>query len=207
MDELILEGKLGVEMINPLKGCCADSILAWRPLLIGQKQHCLYCDNPMKTVRAGEMGAPECTGMLNETRFQENTSEFGVGEIWFSEKRFDSPAAVELWCKERGLEGTDIVSDGVAYKAALGAIVADTERAVWAAPGVIAVVGLAKIDTGSMVTGGMLHPFQSVDAKKPEKVEEQEETTEDEEAPVGENCGVAEKALTGFEKSLDQIIS
>lgn len=179
MSELRLEGKLGVELINPLRGCCVDSILAWRPQTIGEKHKCLFCDNPMKTVRAGEAAPPEWTGMLNETHKEKPASEFSVSELWFSEKRFGDPTEVEQWCEERGLQPPSVdKADSMAYKISLGEIVPDTERAVWVAPGVVALVGLSKMDTGSLAGGGMLNPLQGGTKEKKEEEEESSETEE-----------------------------
>lgn len=228
MSELRLEGKLGVELINPLRGCCVDSILAWRPQVIGEKNKCLFCENPMKTVRAGEAAPPEWTGMLNETHIDREAPEFAVAELWFSEKRFSDPIAVEKWCEDRGLSGFSVEkSDGMARKISLAEIIPDTERALWAAPGVVALAGLAKMDTGSLSGGGMLNPLQGgVKEEKKEEDEETEETPENKRAKEGrrgagpgqgkmDGSGVGQggrgeclgKQLDLFEKSLDGIFT
>lgn len=231
MSELRLDGRLGVEMVSPMKGCCVDSILAWRPQVIGEKNKCIFCDNPMKTVRAGEAAAPEWTGMLNETRKDCEDPEFVVAELWFSEKRFNDPLAVEKWCEERGIDGQKVSSeDRMAYRIALKEIVRDTERAVWAAPGVVALLGLVKtekMNTGDMAGGGLLNPLQQGGGKKEEEEEESSETEEDKVPPrlkqgrrgMGPGGGKMDgsgvghggrgecvgKAMEKFEKSLDQL--
>jgi hypothetical protein len=220
MSELRLEGRLGVELIQPLRGCCVDSILAWRPQVIGEKHKCLFCDNPMKTVRAGEAAPPEWTGMLNETHMDREAPEFSVAELWFSEKRFDDPTVVERWCDERGMSDASVVkTDGMAYKVSLGEIVQDTDRAVWAAPGVIALIGLAKMDTGSLATGGMLHPLQQGGGKKEDEEENKRAKQGRRGAGPGkgkmDGSGVGQggrgeclgKVMENFEKSLHQIMS
>ena len=60
------EGRLGVEAIGRMGGCCAQRILKWRPQMIGQRTSCAFCGTVMKTVRAGEAEAPAYTGGLNE---------------------------------------------------------------------------------------------------------------------------------------------
>ena len=219
MSELHLEGKLGVELIKPLQGCCVDSILAWRPQVIGEKRKCLFCDNPMKTVRAGDAAPPEWSGMLNETHAEQEAPEFSVAELWFSEKRFADSLAVEKWCGERGMEGIPVEKvDGMAYKIPLAEIIQDTERVVWAAPGVVALVGLAKMDTGSLAGGGMLNPLQG-GVKEEDETEETEENKRAKEGRRGagpgkgkmDGSGLAQggggaclgKQMTLFEKSLD----
>lgn len=195
MNGLRLEGRLGVETVNALRGCCAESILGWRPQTIGEKHKCLYCDNPMKTIRAGEHAGPEWVGMLNETHIERAAPEVAVSSIWFSSKRFDALKA-ERWCEERGLVGkTPEQVDGSAYRVVLGKTAEDTERAVWAAPGVLAIIGIAKMDTGSLATGGSLNPLQQGAAA------EEEETTP---APKEEPEAPEEKSLTGLEKAMKQ---
>ena len=222
MSELRLEGRLGVELIKSLRGCCVDSILAWRPHVIGEKNKCLFCENPMKTVRAGDAAVPEWTGMLNETHVEREAPEFSVAELWFSEKRFSDASAVEKWCGERGMSGLSIEkSDGMAYKVPVAEIVPDTERVLWAAPGVVALVGLAKMATGDMAGGGMLNPLQG--GVKEEDEMSTPENKRAKEGRRGDGPGKGKKDGTGlgqggrgdcvgkqmglFEKSLDGIFS
>jgi len=222
MSDLRLEGKLGVELIKPLRGCCADTILAWRPQVIGEKRKCLFCDNPMKTVRAGEAAPPEWTGMLNETKSASEEAEFTVSQLWFSEKRFSDTFAVEKWCEERGLESPSVEKEEMGYKISMGEITPDTDRAVWAAPGVVAVIGLAKMDTGAMSGGGMLNPLQG-GVKEEDETEETPENKRAKEGRRGAGPGKGKmdgsgvgaggrgeclgKQMKLFEKSLDGIFS
>jgi len=162
-DAVNFNGKLGVETINILKGCCVDTILAWRPQLIGQKARCLYCDNPLKSVRAGEVAAPEWTGMLGECRKDIAAPDLVFGEIWFSKKRFPDTSVVTTWCIERGVEaGLDIAQDDMAFKVKTADVIPGTERVLWAAPGVVAVAGVAKqaMGMGDMAAAGVMAPAQ-----------------------------------------------
>ena len=209
MSELRLEGRLGVEIINPLKGCCVDSMLAWRPQVIGEKNKCLFCDNPMKTVRAGEAVAPNWTGMLNETKLLKEPDSFCIGSLFFSEKRFRDKMSVDQWCKERGMDGVAIEKlDDMAYVVRLAEVVPDTERILWAAPGVVAAAGVSKIDTGALASGGMLNPLQQ---GLPEESPGTTEDSKDEKPKRTQEracaCPMVGKQMELFEKSLDSIVS
>lgn len=204
MGELRLEGRLGVEAVCPVKGCCVNTVLSWRPQMIGQKTKCMFCDNPLKTIRATDTEQPNWSGMLNETKIERGEPELGASDLWFSRKKFASEDAVRVWCDERGMSDVKVDSfDGDAYRVVLGKSMPETERLVWAAPGVLASIGVMKIDTGSMATGGMLHPLQQGGqvVEDPTKGNKKEETTETE----AKSNGSVHDAVLNFEKSLDAI--
>jgi len=204
-DKVSFNGKLGVEMITTLKGCCVDTILAWRPQLIGQKARCLYCDNPLKSVRAGEIAAPEWTGMLNECSKEIAAPDLVFGEIWFSKKRFADAGTVSVWCSERGVEsGLGISQDDMAFKVKTAEVVPGTERVLWAAPGVVAVAGVAKqaMGMGDMAAAGVMAPAQGAKpglgdiAMKPEG---DDKTTE-------EPSQLPKELLAAFNMRLDALV-
>jgi hypothetical protein len=206
MADLRLEGKLGVETVSPLRGCCINTIIKWRPQLIGQKCRCMFCDNPLKTIRAGEEASPEWTGLINETRIERAVPEFALATMWFSDRKFSSVDNVNNWCSERGMTAKGVSFDGMAYRVDFAKTVNGTERAVWAAPGVIAVVGILKMDTGDMAGGGSLHPLQQGVAE-PRKDEKEEETKTEPAAEKNETMDIFEKAVANFSSSLNKVIA
>jgi len=172
MAGLDLDGRIGIEAVQDVRGCCVDSILAWRPRIVGAKHKCLYCDNPFKAIRAAELSDDRWTGMLNETRYQKSVPDFELGSLWFSRKRFANSSKVKEWCIERGLQVDSIdASDNMAVRVDVQRLLPGSERIVWAAPGVLSVVGVTKMDTADMAAGGALHPFQGLTNQ------EEEETT------------------------------
>jgi len=204
MSELHLEGKLGVETIGPIKDCCVEALVAWRPQTLGQKHKCLYCDNPMKTIRASEVSDPEWTGMLNETKIERSVPELAVSSIWFTKKRFPTESSVSKWCSARGLGSSSIADNGTAFNVSAAKIIPETERAMWAAPGVLAILGVSKMTTDSMASGGMLHPQQGgVAAEESDTETDESEVLEEAE----EKCSKAHSSLAVFEKSLDLLFS
>jgi hypothetical protein len=209
MSGLRLECRLGIETVNKLQGCCVDSILAWRPQNIGERHKCIFCDNPMKAIRAAELSSQEWSGMLNEAKFEREAQALTASSLWFSGKRFNSTDAVSKWCSDRGMEGSiERTSDG--YRVTVGKSVADTERAVWASPGVLAIFGIAKMDTGSLATGGSLNPLQQGAAAEEETTGKTEKKPDDKCAEKKEVVGELtnlEKALANFDAELKKAIS
>jgi len=204
MSELNLDGRLGVETINPVQGCCVDTILEWRPRLTGQKNKCLFCENPMKTIQAGEAVQPQWTGMLNETHIEREAQSFGVASIWFSKKKFSNQSAVKSWCMDKGIGANRIEEDYMSYAVLVGKVVPDTERVLWADKGVVSVFGIEKMESSDMASGGALHPYQAADAKKDEKEEEEEESESTQEKKT---CMDKEATMATFNKSLDALFS
>lgn len=176
MSDFTLKGRMGVELSTVLKGCCVDSILAWRPALVGQKNRCLYCDNVMKTVRAGEVNLASSAGFVTDLQ-KSADPELIVGEVCFSKKRFPAAADVQEWCAGHEFPAfKNILEEEMVWRVKLASLAPDTSRAVWAATGVVAVLGLEKIDTGNMASGGQVNPSQGApaDDKKDETTEEPE---------------------------------
>lgn len=177
------EGRLGVEFMGEMGGCCAKAILKWRPNVIGQRHTCSYCGATMKTVRAGEGPPREFHGGLNETRIEALVPDLVVGGLFFSTEKFASTERADLWMSERDIPAKAALLDMHAHYALVKRLAPDTARAVWAAPGVIAEVGVAEeavaekqgaaatgggqasmhspgITTASMAAGGTSHPSQ-----------------------------------------------
>jgi hypothetical protein len=201
MSDLRLEGRLGVEMISPLRGCCVDTMTKWRPANVGEKHKCMYCENTLKTIRAGDAPAVEYSGMMNETQNAAATPAFSVSAFWFSKHRFAEESKVTKWCDERGLQSKITKSEDMAFCVNVDNIVSGTERAVWAAPGVLAIVGISKMGMGDMGSGGQLNPLQQgaacdvASAAKEEKVESETETE-----PVA-------KSVLDFNAALEKIFN
>lgn len=177
------EGRLGVELVGEMGGCCARAILKWRPQVIGQRHSCAYCGATMKTVRAGEGPPRDFRGTLNETRIEAQAPDLVVGGLFFSSEKFASPERANAWMADRDIAAKAELLDMHAHYALVKRLAPDTARAVWAAPGVIAEVGVAEgavaekqgaaatgggqasmhspgITTVSMAAGGTAHPAQ-----------------------------------------------
>ena len=201
MSDLRLEGRLGVEMISPLRGCCVDTMTKWRPANVGEKHKCMYCENTLKTIRAGEPPAVEFSGMMNETNAAAATPDFAVSTFWFSKHRFADESKVAKWCEDRGIKANIGKSEDFAFRVNVdNNVVASTERSVWAAPGVLAVVGISKMGMGDMATGGQLNPLQSgasADVVEPAK---KDEVTETETTPVN-------KSIQDFNAALEKMFN
>ena len=159
MTDSRLEGKLGIECVTVFKGCCADTVLDWKPRMIGEKNTCMFCGNPMKTIRAGEVDTANYTGMLNETAYKEDEDPNLIfAELWFTERRFNLDQVKE-WCDARSIQPSAFYeSDGMAFRVKLAEFEEDTARMVWAAPGVIAVAGVRKMGLADMAGGGLINP-------------------------------------------------
>lgn len=159
---LDLSGRLGVEAVRDLKGCCVDSILAWRPHLIGEKTRCLFCDNPMKSIRPGDFSFSDFGFFPNKDR---EGPEQSFSALWFSCKRFENPEKVKEWCEERDIPLKSIEQpDDMVYRVKLGDVEPGTAKALWAAQGVVATIGVSKVAAADMVEGGMVNPTQGTPA-------------------------------------------
>lgn len=204
MADLNLNGRLGVEVLRDLQGCCIDSILAWRPQVIGQKNRCLFCSNPMKSVRAGEVNDDVWTGAILETRKDMVAPTLCFGEIWFSKRRFFDAQDALNWCFKRGLKVTKVEDrDENAFCLKIGEIFSDTARIIWAAPGVAAVVGVMKVDTADLSPGGLLAPSQGGEKEEEENNDDANEKDED----FAEFSLPLKSALDKFHNKLDSLLA
>lgn len=170
-------GRLGIEIVGKMQGCCVNAILKWRPQLIGQKTSCTYCGSMMKTVRAGEVLSHPFSGWLGEEKAAANAEEpeMVIGGLFFSKEKFQTEEAVKTWMEEREIASDSVVNlDDHAFYVPLERLLPESVRAVWAASGVVGEVGIAEkqfatgggqasmsspgITTTSMASGGMMDP-------------------------------------------------
>jgi hypothetical protein len=172
------EGRLGVEVIGKTQGCCVDTILKWRPQMVGQKRTCTYCDVTMKVVRAGEVMAPEFTGGLNEWKREIDQPELVIGGLFFSSEKFLTEKAIGEWLEDREIDADqDVVIelDNFAYYVPLERLMPDSVRSLWVAPGVMGELGISEKQvavgggqasmhspgvTVASMNAGTLHPAQ-----------------------------------------------
>ena len=201
MSELRLEGRLGVEMISPLRDCCVNTMTKWRPANVGEKHKCMYCENTLKTIRAGDAPAVEYSGMMNETMRTAVAPNFAVANFWFSKHRFADESKVAKWCEDRGISTKLMKSEDMAFCVNVDSdIVQGTERSVWASPGVLAVIGVSKMGMGDMAGGGQLNPLQQGAACDTAPAAKKEEVTETETEPVA-------KSVQDFNAALEKIFN
>lgn len=170
-------GRLGIEVIGKMAGCCIETIAKWRPSMVGLKRECSYCNSFMKTIRATEVLAPVYTGGMLEHRKEVEEPELVLGGLYFSASRFPDTGAIERWAYERDLEINISKMDDHAFFSPMGNdLFEESVRMVWVAPGVIGEIGVAEkqvatgggqasmsspgITTTSMASGGELHPHQ-----------------------------------------------
>lgn len=172
------EGRLGIEFIGKMKGCCARAILKWRPQTIGQKTTCSYCGSMMKTIRAGEVLSHLFTGGMLEEKAAaaEEEPEIVIGGLYFSTEKFASQEAVKTWMAEREITSDAVIEiDEHAFYVPLERLLPESVRAIWVASGVVGEIGVAKqvatgggqasmsspgITMASMASGGTAHPAQ-----------------------------------------------
>lgn len=170
------EGRLGIEAVGRMGGCCAQTMLKWRPQMIGQRNSCAYCGTVMKAVRAGEAEAPAYTGGLNEHLRERATPELVLGGLYFESGKFPTTEKADEWMDDRDILAKAEELDMHAHYAPIERLLPETVRAVWAAPGVIAEIGVAEkqvatgggqasmhspgLTTTSMASGGTSHPAQ-----------------------------------------------
>lgn len=170
------EGRLGVEVVGRMGGCCAQMMLKWRPQMIGQRNSCSYCGVVMKSIRAGEAEAPNYTGGLNEHLRVPKAPDLVLGGLYFEAAKFATTDKADEWMDDRDIVAKAEELDMHAHYAPIERLLPDTVRAVWAAPGVIAEIGVTEkqvatgggqasmhspgITTTSMAAGGTSHPDQ-----------------------------------------------
>ena len=170
------DGRLGIDVVGKMQGCCIDAILKWRPSLVGQKSTCPYCNTMMKTIRAGEVLSSSFNGGINEHKRMVEEPEIVVGSLFFSNKKFASVEAIKTWMEEREVQGDVEELDDHARCVQLERILPESARAVWVAPGVVGEIGVAEktgpaqggqasmsppaITTTSMAGGGTTNPTQ-----------------------------------------------
>jgi hypothetical protein len=177
MDNNPWKGRLGIEVMGKMAGCCVETIAKWRPSMIGLKRECTYCNSFMKTIRATEVLAPVYTGGMLEHHKEVKEPDLALGGLYFASSRFPDSESVERWMGERDLEGHVSKVDEHASFVALGdALFGDSVRLVWVAPGVVGEIGVSEkqvatgggqasmsspgITTTSMASGGTAHPHQ-----------------------------------------------
>lgn len=172
------DGRLGIEIVGKVKGCCVETILDWRPQMIGQKLACHYCNGFMKTVRAGEVLSQVFNGGfgLDKTEFKE--PELSIGGLYFSTKRFENEEQVKSWMQARECGEPEEVQNlnGHAFYAPIERVLPQSLRLVFAGAGVLAEIGVSEKDvtgagqmsmqppaftTTSMAGAGTAHPAQA----------------------------------------------
>jgi len=205
MSELTLNGRLGMETINKARGCCVASMLKWSPRMVGDKHKCMYCDNTLKAIRAGEFSGNLWNGSMNETTKDTTEPPFTVNSIWFL-RSIHTVDSAKSWLSDHGLYKDDLSEDEFAITSEQEEVVPESERFVFADKGVLAVVGVQKMDTGDMGSGGLANPTQGADDFIAE--EEDIDAGGDELAAfdeVGEKCSKGWEA--NFEKSLNRVVN
>ena len=173
-------GRLGVEVVGKVSGCCIKSILKWNPRMLGTKAVCLNCNSTLKAVRAGDDLAIESSGGVNDFRKTE-APEVVIGGLFFDAEKYASEEDVADWLKDREVDEPDCVTKmgDEAFYAPIENLADGTHRYVKVGMGVVAEVGLldkhAAVVAGggqgsmatpsptgtSMATGGMVDPAQS----------------------------------------------
>lgn len=170
-------GRLGIEVIGKMAGCCIQTIAKWRPQMIGLKRECSYCNSFLKTIRAGEVLSPVFTGGMLEHHVEVEEPELAIGGLYFSAEKYPTVELVERWMADRDLSGDVSKMDEHAFFLPMGdPLFADSARMVWVAPGVVGELGVSEkqvatgggqasmsspgITTTSMASGGDLHPSQ-----------------------------------------------
>lgn len=171
------EGRLGIEVVGDVQGCCVQSMFDWNAQYLGKRIECPICNNALKTVRAGDDLDVVSTGFLSDLRKVEKP-DFILGGLYFSAEKFAKPGTIEEWFKDRDCgEPSDVATFGEeAYYVPIADLDPASVRYVRVAPGVLGEVGLAEKDgptgagqasmsspaitTTSMASGGTLDPAQ-----------------------------------------------
>jgi len=170
-------GRLGIEVMGKMAGCCIETIVKWRPSMIGLKRECSYCNSFMKTIRAGEVLAPVFTGGMLEHHVEVEEPELVIGGLHFAASKFPTVESVERWMADRDIEGNVSKMDEHAFFLPMGeSLFEESSRMVWVAPGVVGEIGVSEkqvatgggqasmsspgITTTSMASGGELNPSQ-----------------------------------------------
>jgi hypothetical protein len=104
-------GRLGIEIVGKMKGCCAKAILKWRPQTIGQKTACTYCGSFLKTIRAGEVLTHLYTGWMGEEKAAAacEEPEIVIGGLYFSSEKFPTEQTVKNWMAEREINSDAVI--------------------------------------------------------------------------------------------------
>lgn len=153
-------GRLGIEIVGKVNGCCVKSALDWNAPLLGQKTACRICNSVMKTVRAGDDLGVESSGRYGDFR-KAAAPELAISGLYFSSDRFEGPENILNWLKDRELaEPSHIDALGEdAFFMPVETVVGGTSRMVKVAPGVLAEVGVKK-DSGLSQGGqGSMQPL------------------------------------------------
>lgn len=173
------EGRLGIELVGKMQGCCVKAILKWRPQMVGQKNSCTYCGSMMKTIRAGEVLSPTFVGWLGEEKsdFNNTEPEMVIGGLFFSKDKFATEEIAKTWMADRDIEAEEVIElDDHALYVPMERLMPESVRAIWVAPGVVGEIGISEkqvavgggqasmsspgITTTSMASGGMIDPAQ-----------------------------------------------
>jgi regulator of RNase E activity RraB len=220
------EGRLGIELVGKMQGCCVKAILKWRPQMIGQKNSCTYCGSMMKTIRAGEVISPTFVGWLGEEKAAASNvePEMVIGGLFFSKDKFASEEAAKTWMADRDIESEEVVElDDHAFYVPLERLLQESVRAIWVAPGVVGEIGVTEkqvavgggqasmsspgITTTSMASGGMVDPSQvptaAVAGATPNLMHGLTETQDGHQhefylSPAEEAAGLRVKGLTSY---------
>ncbi len=173
------EGRLGIELVGKMQGCCVKAILKWRPQMVGQKNSCTYCGSMMKTIRAGEVLSPTFVGWLGEEKsdFNNTEPEMVIGGLFFSKDKFATEEIAKTWMADRDIEAEEVIElDDHALYVPMERLMPESVRAIWVAPGVVGEIGISEkqvavgggqasmsspgITTTSMASGGLRDPSQ-----------------------------------------------
>lgn len=171
-------GRLGIEVVGKMKGCCVESVLDWKPQMLGMKLACRYCNNVMKTIRAGEVISHAFNGGFGRDKSEITEPELCIGGLYFSTKKFAGEEAVKSWMQKRECGEPEEIHDidGRAFYVPVERILPQSLRLIWAGAGVLAELGVSEkqvvtgggqasmqspgITTTSLATGGMNDPSQ-----------------------------------------------
>lgn len=208
MRNFSFKGRLGVEAVGNIAGCCISTLTKWRPRYLGESRKCWSCGTTLKTVGADDYDTREFTGMMNEVHKEGPHNSPVLAALWFFKEKFPEKEDVLFWLKDRDLPAHANHVDDMAWCSTIKEVLPDTEHYLWCAPGVMAVVGLAKMDTGGMASGGMMNPTQGGYPEDENEDEFSDEEDESVESVLEEEKGCEEKAsvMANFEKSLKVII-
>jgi hypothetical protein len=172
-------GRLGVEVVGKMGGCCIESILEWRPQMLGQMNKCRNCGSSMKTIRPTEFAQMAFNGQFGRDHSEVEEPKVVMGGIFFSQKKFADVEAVKSWMEKHEVAPpADILPiEEYAFYVPIERILPESTRFVYAGAGVLAEVGVAEkqvatgggqasmsspgITTTSMATGGMSSPVPS----------------------------------------------
>lgn len=156
-------GRLGIEIVGKVNGCCVKSALDWHAPMLGQKTACRICNNVMKMVRAGDDLGTESSGRYND--FKKSTSpDLAIGGLYFATSKFAAVENVLAWMKEREVGEPDLIDalGEEAFYAPVDAIKDGSHRLVRIAPGVLAEVGLPSVEKDAVVSQGGQGSMQPV---------------------------------------------